>query len=346
LSLKTLEAPLPTEAPAPPRPTAAPRLRAAAAALAPAVLAAAALLIHELLPNRQRLPLGFSGEAAHPYPLLLRVILVASLLGAVAQWAWRPLRPWARHYGPLLAAALFVLAVWDLCTLKTGWLRMPFFPGPDLVLAKMRADRGLLLESAWRSLALLLGGYAVGVAAGLVTGTLIGWWPAARYWGMPFLKVVGPIPATALVALAMTTFRGLAYPAAVALIAFSVWFPMTMLTASGIANVRLSYLDVARTLGAGRRYLIFHVALPAALPSIFVGLFMGLNASFLTLIVAEAVGVDKGLGIYFAWQQGYMDYAKVYAALIIMAAFCSALMTLLFKARDRVLRWQKGVIRW
>jgi NitT/TauT family transport system permease protein len=60
-----------------------------------------------------------------------------------------------------------------------------------------------------------------------------------------------------------------------------------MLTASGISNTRASYLDVARTLGAGRGYLIFRVAVPAALPNIFIGLFMGLGASFLTLVVAK-----------------------------------------------------------
>ena len=50
-----------------------------------------------------------------------------------------------------------------------------------------------------------------------------------------------------------------------------------MLTISGIANTRASYLDVARTLGAGQSYLIFRVAIPAAMPSIFIGLFMGLG---------------------------------------------------------------------
>ena len=71
-----------------------------------------------------------------------------------------------------------------------------------------------------------------------------------------------------------------------------------MLTASGISNTRASYLDVARTLGAGRAYLIFRVAIPAAMPNIFIGLFMGLGASFLTLVVAETVGVKSGLGWY------------------------------------------------
>src|SRR5436309_3520441 len=133
---------------------------------------------------------------------------------------------------------------------------------------------------------------------------------------------------------------------AAALIALAVWFPVTMLTASGISNTRASYLDVARTLGANQRYLIFRVAIPAALPSIFVGLFMGLGASFLTLVVAESVGVKSGLGWYVSWAQGWAEYGKVYAALIIMAAFFSTIMTLLFKIRDRMLVWQKGVIKW
>jgi NitT/TauT family transport system permease protein len=206
-------------------------------------------------------------------------------------------------------------------------------------------DRVLLLESAWYSLRLLLSGYAVGVTAGLVTGVLIGWFPRVRYWGMPALKFVGPIPATALLPLVMTFWKD-SFPCAVALIAFAVWFPMTVLTSSGIANVRLSYLDVARTLGAGRFYLIFRVAVPAALPTIFVGLFMGLGASFLTLAVAETAGVKAGLGWYLKNQKEFMEYGKMYGAIILCGVFFSTLMTLLFKLRDWVLKWQRGVIKW
>jgi len=159
------------------------------------------------------------------------------------------------------------------------------------------------------------------------------------------LKVVGPIPATAWVPLAMVVSPSAMW-SAVGLIALAVWFPVTMLTVSGISNTRASYLDVARTLGARPLYLIFRVAIPAAMPSIFIGLFMGLGASFLTLVVAESVGVKSGLGWYLSWAQGWTEYGKVFAALIIMAAFFSTVMTLLFKVRDRVLVWQKGIIKW
>ena len=132
----------------------------------------------------------------------------------------------------------------------------------------------------------------------------------------------------------------------VALIALAVWFPVTMLTASGIANVRARTSTSPARSARAAGILIFRVAIPAAMPSIFVGLFMGLGASFLTLIVAEAVGVQSGLGWYIDWARDYSEYTKVYAALVIMAVFFSTIMTLLFKVRDRVLVWQKGTIKW
>ena len=162
---------------------------------------------------------------------------------------------------------------------------------------------------------------------------------------MPVLKVMGPIPATAFIPLTIMLFPT-AFSSAVALIALAVWFPVTMLTSSGIANVSLSLLDVARTLGASPLFLVFRVAVPASAPSIFVGLFMGLGASFLTLIVAETVGVTSGLGWYINWAKAWADYPKVYAALVIMAVFFSSIMTLLFSVRDRVLVYQKGTIKW
>ncbi len=333
--------------PAPPE-AAVSGARAAAALAALAVTALAGLAIHLFVPNGQTPQPAWTDALApwlRPYPATLEALFAAAVLLAAVQWAWRPLRPWALHYAPLAAGAVLAFGAWDLITLKLDWMALPFFPGPGAVLAALVEDRALLFESTWHSLLLLLTGYAIGVTAGLVCGVLIGWFTRVRYWGMPILRVVGPVPATALIPLVMT-LSSQAFVSAAALIGFAVWFPMTMLTASGIANVRISYLDVARTLGAGRFYLIFRVALPSALPNIFLGLFMGLGASFLTLIVAETVGVQAGLGWYLTWQQGYVEYAKVYASILIMALFFSTLMTLLFAVRDRVLRWQKGVIKW
>jgi NitT/TauT family transport system permease protein len=301
--------------------------------------------VRALAPLGERLPpAGRFVRERLPWWPRPAVRLCGLLLGAV--WdVCLALRPWDRRNAPLAAGAVLAFCAWDLVTLKLGWMSLPFFPGPDAVLAALVQDRSLLFVSACHSLLLLLTGYAVGVTAGVAYGVLIGWFARARYWGMPVLRFFGPAPATALVPLVMTLSSN-AFVSGAALIGYAVWFPVTMLTSSGIFNVRISYLDVARTLGARRLYLIGRVAVPAALPSIFLGMFMGLVISFLMLPVAETVGVQAGLGYYLTWQQGYVEFAKVYAALLIMAAFCSTLMTLLFKVRDRVLAWQKGVIKW
>lgn len=279
------------------------------------------------------------------YYIFLGGIIFCVLLATALQTAWPFLRKWLTHISPIMAVTVLLLGLWDLITTGFHLLPLPYFPGPAAVLQSLINDRQLLLESAGNSLLLLLSGYAIGVAIALVTGICIGWFNQARYWGMPLLKVIGPIPATAWIPLAMVVAPSARF-SAIGLIALAVWFPVTMLTASGISNTRASYLDVARTLGASRAYLIFRVAIPAAMPSIFIGLFMGLGTSFLTLIVAETVGVKSGLGWYVSWAQGWAEYGKVYAALVIMAAFFSTIMTILFKVRDHVLVWQKGTIKW
>ena len=281
----------------------------------------------------------------HSYWVFLDGVLAASLgLSVIQRWSVG-LRRWMRDTCPIVAAVVVLLMLWELITSGFRWLPLPYFPSPAGVLQSMIGDRELLFDSTWHSLVLLLGGYTVGVCIALITGVCVGWFAHARYWGMPVLKVLGPIPATAWIPLAMVLSPSGTW-SAIGLIALSVWFPVAMLTISGISNTRASYLDVARTLGAGQAYLIFRVAIPAAMPSIFVGLFMGLGTSFLTLIVAETVGVKSGLGWYLSWAQGWAEYGKVFGALLIMSAFFSTIITVLFKVRDRVLGWQKGVIKW
>ncbi len=307
--------------------------------LAVPVAASVALAIHAWAGRAQP-----ALETRH-YFFFLEIILACAIVAVFVQRLWTYLRRWMEEMCPIIAAALGLLCAWELITSGFRLLPLPYFPGPAGVVQSFLNDRALLFDSTWHSLILLLSGYALGVAAALVSGICIGWFARARYWGMPLLKVIGPIPATAWIPLAMVISPSAMF-SAVALIALAVWFPVTMLTASGISNTRAAYLDVARTLGAGRNYLIFRVAIPAAMPSIFIGLFMGLGASFLTLVVAETVGVKSGLGWYVSWAQGWAEYGKVYAALFIMAAFFSTIMTLLFKVRDRVLVWQKGMIKW
>lgn len=246
---------------------------------------------------------------------------------------------------PWLAALGLFLTVWEIATAKFAWLPQPFFPPPQGIVEVYTDDLPKLLGSAFASVKLQLGGYLIGAAIGFVTGVSIGWSRAVGYWVHPLLRFIGPLPATAWLPIAFFTFPS-SWSASTFLIALATGFPVTVLTWSGVASVSSAYYDVARTLGAKPWFLVARVAIPAALPHVFVGLFMGLGSSFAVLVVAEMIGVKSGLGWYLQWAQGWASYSNMYAALIVMSLLCSGAITLLFRIRDRVLTWQKGVVKW
>jgi NitT/TauT family transport system permease protein len=306
--------------------------------LAGAVWVAAALVI-SWLPDI--IEVGRTQELGLGALVLGGALLVAGfaapLLGSIGQ-RLRGAGPWLT----LLGAAI---AVWELLTAKWAVLPLPFFASPQGLLEVYLEDWPRLGESVLRSLWLLLTGYAIGAAAGFVAGVALGWSRAIGYWVHPVLRLVGPLPATAWLPIAFFVFPS-SGSASTFLVALATWFPVTVLTWSGVAGVNKAYYDIARTLGASQSFLVLKVAIPAALPQVFVGLFMGLGASFSVLVVAEMLGVKAGLGWYLQWAQGWAAYGNMYAALLVMALMCSGLVTLLFKGRDRLLAWQKGTVRW
>jgi NitT/TauT family transport system permease protein len=250
-----------------------------------------------------------------------------------------------RSLAAWLIAIPISLLIWEVLTAKLALLPLPFFAPPQSVLEAFTDDWRKLADSMLHSLLLLLPGYLIGSIAGVLVGVSIGWSPRFAYWGHPVLRFVGPLPATAWLPIAFYFFHS-SWSAGVFLITLTTGFPVALLTASGVANVHSAYYDIARTLGANNRFLVWKVAVPAAMPQIFVGLFMGLSTSFAVLIVAEMMGVKAGFGYYIQWAQGWGAYSNVYAALAIMAVLFSGLISLLFAVRSRLLAWQKGSVRW
>lgn len=246
---------------------------------------------------------------------------------------------------PWLIALGVFLTLWEVATAKFAWLPLPFFPPPQAIVEVYTDDLPKLWASVFASVKLQLGGYAIGALIGFITGVSIGWSRAVGYWIHPILRFIGPLPATAWLPIAFFTFPS-SWSASTFLIALATGFPVTVLTWSGVASVSNAYYDVARTLGAKPSFLVLKVAIPAALPHVFVGLFMGLGSSFAVLVVAEMIGVKAGLGWYLQWAQGWAAYANMYAALIVMSLLCSGAITLLFRVRDWLLIWQKGVVKW
>lgn len=272
------------------------------------------------------------------------------VLGGAVLLGRRPLRPESRlaslrGAGPWLVVLPLGLIGWELATAKLALLPRPFFVAPQTILEVFTDDWARLGESVLRSLLLVLPGYLLGAAIGFATGVAMGWSRLIGYWVHPVIRLIGPLPATAWIPIAFFAFSS-SRGASTFLIALASGFPVAVLTWSGVASVSKTYYDVARTMGATPWFLVRKVAVPAAMPSVFVGLFMGLGASFSVLVVAEMLGVKAGLGWYMQWAQGWAAYGNMYAALLVLALMCSGTVTLLFRLRDRLLSWQKGLVRW
>ncbi|MBP0966145.1 MAG: ABC transporter permease subunit [Oscillospiraceae bacterium] len=289
--------------------------------------------------------------AKHPYFAVLLIIVtvlyyIFALVGdRLAGRKKTPREHPVFYRAPFLAGVILFGNLLNLFTVKTALFPVLYFPSLDRVFGTLVEDRELIAKCIGFSLGILAKGVFGGLLVGFFTGLAIGFSKTAEYWINPLIRILGPIPSTAWIPILLIVFSE-ARNASAFIIGISVWFPTVVLTSSGIANVKNSYFEVSSTLGAGTFYKIFRIGVPAAMPHIFLGLFNGICGSFVALMTAEMIGAKYGIGWYVNFQKEMMAYANVYAGLIVIAVMFYCIITLLFKVRNRVLGWQKGVIKW
>ena len=281
-----------------------------------------------------------------PYLLyFLGICLAAYLIFSIAALFSGETRKKVVYMAPFYAMLSQLLNGLNLLTAKFAVLPVIYFPAPDRILQVFVKDFDLLLSCIVYSYSLLAISWILGVSIGVATGAWLGFSKRADYWLWPFIKALGPIPPVAWIPLVLVLFPTM-YSGSVFLIFLSIWFPTASLTLAGIRNVNKSYFEVAETLGASHWDQVFRVAIPAAMPDIFMGVFTGTCMSFVVLVTAEMMGAKYGLGWYVNWQKEVMAYANVYAGLILIAGSFCLFMNLMFNLRNRLLAWQKGVIKW
>jgi NitT/TauT family transport system permease protein len=152
-------------------------------------------------------------------------------------------------------------------------------------------------------------GYAAAALSGIVLGVAIGRSRLAADLLLPPLELIRPIPAVAWIPLAI-----LAFPSSELSMIFITFtgaiFPILLNTVHGVESVDPRLLASARSLGAGRRALLWEVILPGALPNIVTGLAIGMGTSWFCLVAAEMISGQFGVG-YYTWEaytlQNYPD---------------------------------------
>jgi taurine transport system permease protein len=243
--------------------------------------------------------------------------------------------------GVTIAAALLL---WYVLTSLTGIISSYRLPSPPEFLAALRQIAvdgyagGTLLQQTLQSLKIVIEGFLVASLVGIPLGFLMGWSRRVEALLNPVFLLIRPIPPLAWIPLAIV-WLGLGDAAKILVIWFAAFVPSVINTFTGVRQVNPVLIEAARVHGATDWRVAKEVIAPAALPMIFTGLRLSLQASWTTLVAAELVGAFLGLGRVLS-----LAYRDIYPAMIAVAmvviAIAGALMTQLLARIERmVIRW-------
>lgn len=222
----------------------------------------------------------------------------------------------SRHvlFGLSLAA---LLLAWQLVV--PLFFNPLFFPTPLLVLAKgaelLRTGElfGHVGESLWR----ILAGFALGSLLGAPLGLLMGSFRPVRAVAEPYVEFFRFIPSIAWLTPAVIWF-GIGETPKVLIIAYTTVFIVIINTVVGVANVAANKNWAARSLGARPLQLFLYVTLPASLPFVLTGMRLAMGNSFATVVAAEMIAADQGIGYLIFNSRLWMATDTIFLAIVLL----------------------------
>ncbi len=184
-------------------------------------------------------------------------------------------------------------------------------------------------------------GYVIASLIAIPLGLLMGWSDGILRIFRPLIEVIRPIPPLAWIPIAIVWF-GIGIKSAAFIIFLGVFFPILLNTISGVLSINPILVEAARTLHAREKHIVFKVLFPGAVPSIFVGMRVGIGIGWMTLVAAEFTGVKEGYGL------GYMIMTardiqrpdEILAGMLLIGFIGLGIDVALRACEARVLRWR------
>jgi len=186
---------------------------------------------------------------------------------------------------------------------------------------------------------LVLLGFAVAIATGVPLGLAMGWSRRVEALANPAFLLIRPIPPLAWIPLAIV-WLGLGDAAKVLVIWFAAFVPAVINSYAGVRALERHVIEAARMLGASRWMMMREVVIPGAMPHIFTGLRLSLQACWTTLVAGELIGAAAGLG--HVLQQSALDlFPAMILVGMVFVALAGALMTwALGWVENRAMPWR------
>ncbi|WP_437923154.1 ABC transporter permease [Sorangium sp. So ce291] len=254
------------------------------------------------------------------------------LVGEVGRWLGRA----AARSGILLLVA----ALWETAP-RVGLVEAAFLPPLSEVLATgwQLLQNGQLLSHIKASLSRSLLGFSLAILVGVPLGLAIGWYKGVADAINPLLEVLRNTAALALLPVFLLLL-GIGEASKVALVIYSCTWPILLNTISGVRGVDPLLIKSARTMGLSPLQLFRKVILPAAVPTIFVGIRLAGAYSLLVLVAAEMIGAKAGLGYLIIYAQYNFQIPSMYVGILTITTLGLTFNHLLMRVERRFTSWK------
>jgi ABC-type nitrate/sulfonate/bicarbonate transport system permease component len=243
------------------------------------------------------------------------------------------------------ASILVLLAAWEMLARAHVFTEF-LLPSFSAVVVRLAEDvvSGDLLLGIGLTLYRALAGFALAALAGVAIGILIARLPLARWFFDPLVSIGLPMPKIAFLPIFSLWF-GVFDASKILMAAFSAVFPVIVASWAAAEGVERVMLWSALSLGAGRRQLLWEIALPASLPQIFTGLQVALPISLIVEIVSEMAMGGEGIGGTIITEMRFADSPGVFSGIIAIAIVGSILVKAMELIRRRLLVWHAETAR-
>jgi len=236
-----------------------------------------------------------------------------------------------------LASVAFGIALWWV--LAVAGLKLPTPPEVVSRAVTLIGD-GTLGKDVAASLTRVLAGFALGTAAAIPVGFLMGWYATGRAIVEPWIQFFRTVPPLAIIPLAIV-LMGIGEAPKIFVIFLAAFLACVISTFQGVVDVDRTLINAARVLGTGDAGIFARVVVPASTPFILVGMRVGLGSSWATLVAAELIAAQEGLGYRMQSAQLFYDLPTIFVGLISIGILGLLMDRLLLLAERRLTGWQE-----
>ncbi len=243
----------------------------------------------------------------------------------------------------LISSPWVVLVVLWYAIRESGLFNPALVPAPHAVFAKFsELIQGRLPTDMLMSTRRVLTGVFLGITVAVPVGFCLGWYKGLRSFVDPVINFFRALPPIALIPLVIVYF-GIGETAKTVILFYASFFAGVIVMYEGIAQVNPIYVKVSRTLGATDLEIFVRVIVPLTVPHILTAVRVALGVAWATLVAAELIAAQQGLGAMIQDASAFFQLDTIYVGIICIGCIALLMDMLLRLATNKLVSWQERI---